>query len=76
MKEVQKVLEEISREYGDAIISHISQYEYGELRVKIFLNPQYQYTHVTLHKWKDKLEAWIYNVSIVNNTLLITYHII
>lgn len=76
MKEVQKVLEEISREYGDAVIAHISDYEFEELRVKIFLNPQYQYTHITLDKWKDMLEAWIYKVSIVKNTLVITYHII
>lgn len=75
MKEVQKVLEEISSEYGDAIITHISDYEYDEIKVKIFLNPQYQYTHITLNKWKDMLGAWIYKVSIVKNTLVITYHI-
>lgn len=75
MKEVQKVLEEISREYGDAVITHITDYEYGKLRVRIFLSPQYSYSYTTLQKWQDKLEAWIFSVSIVKNTLVITYRI-
>ena len=75
MNEVQKVLEEISREYGDAVITHITDYEYGKLRVRIFLSHQYQYSYTTLQKWQDKLGAWLSSVSVVKNTLLITYRI-